>query len=589
MRVVGALAIWLLSCSGGDSGPATNSTKTTPSPPASWSCSAANYGAEDGCHCGCGASDPDCAQVDAMVLGCGNATTPWECSAAGACVDPCGGVSRDGECSGTVLRRCIVAQDGSWQIEVEYCPDPQLCSIDDGKAHCAECATGEAACTAPNSLKTCHGGAWTHELCGKDELCIDEPDENDATCGCVFEASYCDDSGQLVSCQDGTIKKQSCETGTCVETWGYRAGCFTDAAATIAIAGSVEFAVPAQQQVPVAGQTLPISHAVVAAIVDDRLAGRAVTDSAGNFQLNAQFGSAQSVTLVLLGATLSDAGHPRVLALEHLDASSVWRRSLGTVPTSVAKHDLGPTVIDGDGAAVWYALWSLQQTMDWAEQALEQAIAPVKLVYDDPLGGHGIYYPGSSSGIAPASGQIEIDAAQRWNHSLLAHEAGHHVTDQQVPNFKHGQDSHGPSVHASLAASEGWADFVSAVAASIIEGGPMSSKYAKFDLETLAVDSVGYPTAADPQLPLDQNLNELIVAAILWDLADDTPEEDPVSLGFDAVLAAIALPHPGRGVASYDLVDFLDGLLCANVVTPGSMAALLAPYKLPYGPPPSCP
>ncbi len=269
------LAALLLSCGGGDSVP-NKAAEAAPSLPAAWSCAAASYGAGDGCHCGCGAPDPDCAHVDALVLGCGAATTPWKCSAVGTCVDPCGGVSPDGECSGTVVRRCGLGEDDNWHVEVEYCPDPQLCSIDEGLAHCADCVTDEAVCTSPNALKACQNGSWTHELCGQDELCIDVPDPNSASCGCVYEASYCDGSGQLVWCEDGEVHSQVCETGTCLETWGYRAGCLSDAAATITIAGSVAFAVPEQQQVPVAGQTLPISRAVVAAIVDDRLTGRAL-------------------------------------------------------------------------------------------------------------------------------------------------------------------------------------------------------------------------------------------------------------------------------------------------------------------------
>jgi hypothetical protein len=51
--------------------------------PAGWTCPAGLYGAGDGCDCGCGALDSDCAVTPDVVFGCAVGHT---CDASGACV-----------------------------------------------------------------------------------------------------------------------------------------------------------------------------------------------------------------------------------------------------------------------------------------------------------------------------------------------------------------------------------------------------------------------------------------------------------------------------------------------------------------------
>ncbi len=51
--------------------------------PSAWTCDAYAYGDKQGCDCGCGAPDSDCANADAPVLGCPTAKT--KCSAQGLC------------------------------------------------------------------------------------------------------------------------------------------------------------------------------------------------------------------------------------------------------------------------------------------------------------------------------------------------------------------------------------------------------------------------------------------------------------------------------------------------------------------------
>ena len=66
---------------------AQNASVAKPTPPATWTCSEVTYGTGDGCDCGCGALDPDCA--DAVERW----HSAWNCDAGQVCVAP-------GICSG---------------------------------------------------------------------------------------------------------------------------------------------------------------------------------------------------------------------------------------------------------------------------------------------------------------------------------------------------------------------------------------------------------------------------------------------------------------------------------------------------------
>lgn len=49
-----------------------HSRQTQKQPPSSWKCDASSYGSGDGCHCNCGAWDPDCEPLNATAVDCPN-------------------------------------------------------------------------------------------------------------------------------------------------------------------------------------------------------------------------------------------------------------------------------------------------------------------------------------------------------------------------------------------------------------------------------------------------------------------------------------------------------------------------------------
>lgn len=67
------------------------SFQSPPTPPIAWNCDPSSYGTHDGCHCGCGAADPDCTDqrpsgTTAVLFGCNSNGDSTSCDANGACV-----------------------------------------------------------------------------------------------------------------------------------------------------------------------------------------------------------------------------------------------------------------------------------------------------------------------------------------------------------------------------------------------------------------------------------------------------------------------------------------------------------------------
>ncbi len=55
--------------------------------PAEWTCGPSYYDADDGCDCGCGVADPDCAGAGCTTPGCGQAACEWCYDADGAGIE----------------------------------------------------------------------------------------------------------------------------------------------------------------------------------------------------------------------------------------------------------------------------------------------------------------------------------------------------------------------------------------------------------------------------------------------------------------------------------------------------------------------
>ena len=74
--------------------------------PSSWACPLANYDAQDGCHCNCGAYDPDCDDEEQAVHNCES---------------PEATCNEDSECTGSGWCTCLWLEYSSWLYMVLRC------------------------------------------------------------------------------------------------------------------------------------------------------------------------------------------------------------------------------------------------------------------------------------------------------------------------------------------------------------------------------------------------------------------------------------------------------------------------------------
>ncbi|MBI1948188.1 MAG: hypothetical protein HYS27_21035 [Deltaproteobacteria bacterium] len=211
-------------------------------PPAEWTCNAGYYGSDDGCDCGCGAADPDCATAtlascrynqcatDGQVPSSGNPATcvanacgdgvvdgTEVCDDGGAagCAADCSAVDAGFDCGGTfdAFAGChqVVCGDGIIDGD-ETCEDDDGASPAGGDGCSATCTLEDGfRCGAPGEACTPVPAGWTCSAtwygdagcdCGCGAIDIDCTTGGCAEPGCT-EASceYCvDATGALFSC-----------------------------------------------------------------------------------------------------------------------------------------------------------------------------------------------------------------------------------------------------------------------------------------------------------------------------------------------------------------------------------------------------
>ncbi len=189
--------------------------------PAGWTCAPTSYDALDGCDCGCGVPDPDCAVATLPVIGC---KTGEACSTAGACVacvPACNGKNcgPDG-CGGS----CGSCGEGA-VCDAGTCADPckptpiackyATCGDDGCGGSCGTCAAGKTCdggtCVVvglPEAPTSCVGHCGSTALSG----CSCAPK-------CVANGTCCDDYSAVCTCKPDCTGK-ACGPNGCGGTCG---------------------------------------------------------------------------------------------------------------------------------------------------------------------------------------------------------------------------------------------------------------------------------------------------------------------------------------------------------------------------------
>ena len=150
--------------------------------------------------------------------------------------------------------------------------------------------------------------------------------------------------------------------------------------------------------------------------------------------------------------------------------------------------------------------------------------------------------------------------------SVVLHELGHYLEwVQACTSPAEGNPHAGAETDPRLAWQEGWATFFSSAARDdgVYVDSVGGEPWYVVDLEALP-RSGEYLGLAEG--PLSQTLSEWLVAGTLWQMLIAGEDRLTAARRSMAVITGWfwSTPTPDRGVAGYDLVDFLDGYLCLH-------------------------
>ena len=196
--------------------------------------------------------------------------------------------------------------------------------------------------------------------------------------------------------------------------------------------------------------------------------------------------------------------------------------------------------------------------------------------------------------------------ASAWGTIVTFHEVGHYVarnfSEDDSPGGEH---FIGTPVSPPFAWSEGWASFFAVYNMTKLSGAPWSqywdiqggsSFWLDYDLITTQKESHSFEFP-NPNGTIEQDLDENLVAAILWDIWDgvdypDPLDDDDVNQGIVPLANAVSSSRfldLDRGASGVDLVDFVDAMLCDDPPLLDALGDLLTgDFDFPYDGAPVC-
>jgi hypothetical protein len=536
--------------------------------------------------------------------------------------DYCQGVPVAGECvDEKTIRSCFSAEahDTLPQIVEVTCGPEETCAMGPNGALCqvqGECYNGQTRCKDAKTLQICDQNAWFDSDCGTSS-CIAQPG---------FGAACLANEGSTGLTLKGKLEYQFLVPNAAR----------TDFDPTPKAEGAVDFFVT------VYDTTNPNAS------LTEQLLGMALTSFGGNGMAPGEFsvplkGPVNENTFIYFWPILfDDFGQPRMgLAIAengnalHQKSDEYWFWGFETCPfgsgecgmsdlgTLTIKHTSGPNFDENAGAAHIY------QWLDYGIFRFEDLYPGIKPLsfgvfwapgtqfdcgncFAPPqLGGSKVIYDKDANLADNYESTINISGTAgsptHWSKSVINHEFGHWSMQSYTRSPGEGGPHYvdAPS-KPGLAYSEGYATFVGQTQISSGPGDNDPIYFTKKNGTVFWVDisnntwdlGGGSGTGLElpnPNGPINQDVNENVIASMFWSFWAQNNAMAPQSLGEGPVFAPLRSPrllnNPSynRGYATVDFIDYLDAVRCGNHATANQVSAVASSVGYPWDNNPTCP
>jgi len=551
---------------------------------------------------------PGCFVKEGESGGGGGGTTPsTECQAGCKVVDADGGdycVPVEGECiDDKTIRSCFVSEEFETPPEVieATCEDYESCGTGINGAECqvnGECYPGETRCADASTLETCENGAWSQTACGG-ESCISQP--------------------------------------------GLGAQCLSQAAGSgIFLAGKLEFEYLRRNSSLTDFDTTPAREDAIdffvtvfdltdGELIGMDLTGAGVNKDPGTFNIEVSRPVNDQTFIYFWPMLFDQAGQPRLAMAKaesddaiHQYSEEYWWWGYEVCPAGTGEcgtADLGTLLIDiesGSGAA------NIYRWLDYGVFSFEELFPGVQALTAAVFWNPGIAFNCGNCFVPPAGGgsKVKYDfdndlsdhyqstinisgtggSPTQWAKSVLNHEFGHWSMQSYTKSPGEGGVHYVDAASLpGLSYSEGYATFTGQRNISNSPGDNEPIYFTKKNGTTFWVDisdntwsggSLEKPNASGP---IDQDVNENVIASMFWSMWASQNAEAPQGLGdapvFETIRHNRLLQNDqyNRGYTKVDMLDYLDAMICGATATEGQVADVASSVSYPWDGNPTCP